>query len=217
MGLVWDKPENSLSAALGLSPNQKLSNPVPRIGLVCNSRSLAQSSVLPDSVEPLPRASDNGPEIPNASSAVARRTSAANMYVPIKFLFIERMPTNTTTSIPTQQTYGRCGTVRQSKKPPDTDQEPDDQPKLVSSLKCFRSVCQVCSKYQKKKKPRIRQSAPSPFLSCGDAGDHLHASPLVILRSQVRIVFDEENGNRDDHIGASLHQTLSALLRDPVP
>jgi len=39
-----------------------------------------------------------------------------------------------------------------------------------------------------------------------DALDYLQATPVVVTHSQLGIVFDEENGNRDDHIGASLHQ-----------
>jgi len=51
----------------------------------------------------------------------------------------------------------------------------------------------------------------------GDAADYLHATPLVVIQSQSRIVFDEENGNRDDHISAPLHQPFQALLPNPVP
>src|SRR6266404_8493524 len=40
----------------------------------------------------------------------------------------------------------------------------------------------------------------------GDTCAHSHACPFVVASSQLRIVFDEENGNRDNHIGASLHQ-----------
>jgi hypothetical protein len=39
----------------------------------------------------------------------------------------------------------------------------------------------------------------------GDALGHSRA-PLGETSSQLRIVFDPENGNRDDHIGTSLHQ-----------
>ena len=45
----------------------------------------------------------------------------------------------------------------------------------------------------------------------GDALVHCTA-PIVVTDSQLRIVFDPENGNRDDHIGASLHQTCQRLL-----
>jgi hypothetical protein len=40
----------------------------------------------------------------------------------------------------------------------------------------------------------------------GDAPVHCRA-PLGETPSQCRIVFNPENGNRDDHIGASLHQS----------
>ena len=40
----------------------------------------------------------------------------------------------------------------------------------------------------------------------GDAPDYLQTTPRVVIQSQLRIIFDPENGNRDDHIGASLHQ-----------
>src|SRR5207249_12134023 len=88
----------SPSSCLGLSPNQKLSKPLPRIGLVCIPNTAVQSSVLPDNLEPLPKLSDICPEIPNLSSATVTRTNAANSYVPIKFLFALRMPTNTITT-----------------------------------------------------------------------------------------------------------------------
>src|SRR5438876_345667 len=102
MGFVWDKKENNgYLETYSLSPNQKLSNPDPKIGLMSISRRSVQSPLLPDNSEPLPRASDRWPEIPNASSAAAMRTNAANRYVPINFLFIKRLPTNTTTRIPT--------------------------------------------------------------------------------------------------------------------
>src|SRR5437588_848347 len=47
----------------------------------------------------------------------------------------------------------------------------------------------------------------------GDTVDHLTASPWIIITPQFRIVFDEENGNRDEHIGASLHQSFYRFLR----
>ena len=37
--------------------------------------------------------------------------------------------------------------------------------------------------------------------------------PQVEASSQFRIVFDEENGNRNDHIGTSFHQPFYRFLR----
>src|SRR5439155_6616588 len=127
------------------------------------SRRCAQSNVLPDRVDCLPRASDKPPEIPNPSSAAARRTNAANMYVPIKFLFIERMPTNKIVSAPIRRDMKDVALCACEK----SHQIPIKNPAINRSsfrLQVFRSVCQVCSKCQKKKKPRIRQSAPNMFL-----------------------------------------------------
>src|SRR4026209_2525781 len=151
------------SSRFSLSPNQKLSNPVPRIGLVWSPRRPAQWSVRPDIVELLPRPSDKRPEIPNASSAATSRTNADNRYVPIKFLFTERMPTNTTISIPTIRDIDDVALCACEK----SHQIPIKNPAISRSsfrLQRLRSLFQVCSKYQKKKNPRIMQSAPSPFL-----------------------------------------------------
>src|SRR5256714_5054413 len=140
----------SPSNCLGLSPNQKLSNPVPRIGLVCIPNRAVQSPVLPDSSEPLPRLSEKRPEIPNAISAAARRTNAANMYVPIKCLFVERMPTNTTTSIPITRHVKDVALCACEK----SHQIPIRNPAIRRSSfrrKVLRWSGQVCSKYQKKK------------------------------------------------------------------
>src|SRR5207248_1109268 len=86
-------------------PNHQLSNPAPRIGFPSfelTSRQCAQISVLPVRVEPLPKLSDKRAEIPTASSAAVKRTSPANMHVPMNF-FIKRILTNTTISIPTNR------------------------------------------------------------------------------------------------------------------
>jgi len=101
--------------------------------------------------------------------------------------------------------------VRQPKKPTDTDQESDDQPKLVTPLKASLSV-PGSQQIPKEKETQDQTILTEPVFVCGDSGAHLHASPLVILRSQVRIVFDEQNGNRDDHIGAPFHQTYQRFL-----
>ena len=74
-----------------------------------------------------------------------------------------------------------------------------------SRLRVFRSVRQICSKYQKKNKPRIRQSIPRLFLRWVMPW-LIGPVPRTGSSSQLRIVFDPENGNRDDDIGASLHQ-----------
>src|SRR4030095_16240902 len=173
------------SSRSSLSPNQKLSNPVPRTGLVCNSRRRVQSSVLPDMPEPLPRAWEKFPEIPNASSAATSRTNADNRYVPIKFLFTERMPTNTTISIPTIRDIDDVALCACEK----SHQIPIKNPAISRSssrLQRLRSLFQVCSKYQKKKNPRIMQSAPSPFLPSAMplfAGMTVQSSSLLLHTS----------------------------------
>src|SRR6185437_1903517 len=93
--------KNIPSSCFSLSPNQKLSKPDPKIGLMSISRRRVQSPFLPDNSEPLPRAADRWPEIPNVNSVAAMRTNATNKYVPINFLFVEGRPINTTTRIPT--------------------------------------------------------------------------------------------------------------------
>jgi hypothetical protein len=45
----------------------------------------------------------------------------------------------------------------------------------------------------------------------GDAFVH-HLAPRTGTPSQLRIVFDPENGNWHDHIGASLHQTYQPFF-----
>ena len=40
----------------------------------------------------------------------------------------------------------------------------------------------------------------------GDTVVHWVPGPLIEASTQLGIVFDKENGNRDDHIGAPLHQ-----------
>ena len=114
------------------------------------------------------------------------------------------MPTNTTTSAPTRKHIKDVALCACEK----SHQIPIKNPAISRSsfrLQVLRSVRQVCSKCQKKKKPRIKQSAPSMFLSAAMpvfiAPPHWSKTP-----SQLRIVFDPENGDRDDHIGASLHQ-----------
>jgi hypothetical protein len=101
--------------------------------------------------------------------------------------------------------------VRPRKKPPDTDQKPDDQPKLVASLKASLTV-PGSQHIPKEKETQDQTISTQQVLVYGDAGAHLDASPLVILRSQVRIIFYEEDGNRDNHIGAPFHQTYQPFL-----
>src|SRR5436309_16022262 len=95
------------------------------------------------------------------------------MYVPIKFLFIKRKPTNTTSSIPITRHVDDVAQCACEK----SHQIAIENPVISRSsfrLQELRSVCQICSKYQKKKEPRIRQSCPSPFLPW--------AMPLVIWK-----------------------------------
>jgi hypothetical protein len=95
--------------------------------------------------------------------------------------------------------------VRQSQKVQDTDQEPGDQPKLVSSLSVpFGSP--GLQQIPKEKETQDQTICTEPVFADGDALDYLHATPLVVTNCQSGIVSDPENGNRDDHIGASLHQ-----------
>src|SRR4029079_13145302 len=131
-------------------PNQKLSNPVPRTGLISTSSRCVQSVVRPERPAPLPRAWEYCPDMPNASSPTTTRTSAVNIYVPIKFLFIERMPTKTTSTIPTikdVRDVALCACER-------SHQIAIKNPAIRRSslrLHLLRSARQVCSKYQKKK------------------------------------------------------------------
>src|SRR5438876_5121275 len=85
------------------------------------------------------------------------------MYVPINLLLIEWMPTNTTVSAPTKRQMRDVALCASEK----SHQRPIKNPAISRSsfrLQLLRSVFQVCSKCQKKKKPRIRQSAPNMFL-----------------------------------------------------
>ena len=53
--------------------------------------------------------------------------------------------------------------MRQPKKPPDTDQESDDQPKLVTPLKASLSV-PGSQQIPKEKETQDQTIEPSPFL-----------------------------------------------------
>src|SRR5512133_3855836 len=96
--------------------------------------------------------------------------------------------------------------MRYSQKVQDTDREPGDQPKLVSSLSVpFGSP--GLQQMPKEKETQDQTIFTQPVFAGGDAHHRRDASPLVsVSYSQVRVVSDPENGNRDDHIGASLHQ-----------
>src|SRR5438874_8185175 len=95
--------------------------------------------------------------------------------------------------------------MRQSQKVQDTDQEFGDQPKLVSSPSVpFGSP--GLQQMPKEKETQDQTIGTQRVFADGDALDYLHATPLVVTHSHLRVVSDPENGNRDDHIGASLHQ-----------
>src|SRR5207249_4726544 len=47
----------------------------------------------------------------------------------------------------------------------------------------------------------------------GDAFNHLDATPPVIVRPQLRVILNEENGNRDDNVGRPLHQGSQRFCR----
>jgi hypothetical protein len=95
--------------------------------------------------------------------------------------------------------------VRQSQKVQVTDEESGDQPKLVSSLSVpFGSP--GLQQMPKEKETQDQTIGTERVFAESDALDYLHATPVVVTQSQSRIVSDPENGNRDDHIGASLHQ-----------
>ena len=153
------------------------------------------------------------PEIPNVSSATARRTNAANMYVPIKFLFIERMPTNTTTRTPINRDVRDVALCACDKSHQIAIKNPAVR-KSSFRLSLPRSSGQVCSRYQKKKKPRIRQIGTQTcfYLS---AMPVLNASPVhgSKPRPHCGIVLDKQNGDRNDDVGASFHQSCYRFLR----
>src|SRR5205823_2134815 len=87
----------------------------------------------------------------------------------------------------------------------DTDQEPGDQPKLVSSLSVPVGSPRL-QQMPKEKETQDQTISTQRVFADGDALDYLRATPFVVIHCQLRIVSDPENGNRDDHIGASLHQ-----------
>ena len=58
----------------------------------------------------------------------------------------------------------------------------------------------------KEKETQDQTIHTQPVFADGDALDRLQATPVVVTKSLLGIVSDPENGNRDDHIGASLHQ-----------
>ena len=101
--------------------------------------------------------------------------------------------------------------MRRPKKPPDTDQESDDQPKLVTPLKASLSV-PGSQQIPKEKETQDQTICTQPVFADGDALGYARATPLVVSHSQLGIVFDPENGNRDDHIGAPFHQTYQRFL-----
>ena len=123
----------------------------------------------------------------------------------MKFLFTKRLPTNTTISYPYKQSNGSCGAVRVCQKPKDTEREPGDQPKFVSSPSAPLSWPGL-QQIPKEKETQDETICTQRVFASGDAFVHLRASPFVVIHSPLGIIFDEENGNRDDHIGAPLHQ-----------
>ena len=134
------------------------------------------------------------------------------MYVPIKFLFIERMPTNTTISTPINKDIRDVALCACDKSHQIAIKNPAVR-KSSFRLSLPRSSGQICSKYQKKKNPRIRQSAPSMFLFPAMPLFIPHARPLVEASTQLGIVLDKQNGDRNDHVGTSFHQSFYRFLR----
>ena len=138
-------------------------------------------------------------------------------YVPMKFLFLERMPTNTTISAPIKKDVKAVALCAWEKSHQIAIKNPPVREEFVSSKGLPRSSGQICNKYQKKKDPRMKQSAPSAFLSPGDTIISSHPRPRVEASTQLRIVFDKQNGNRNNHISTSFHQPFYRFLGDPVP
>jgi hypothetical protein len=94
--------------------------------------------------------------------------------------------------------------VRQSEKVQDTNREAGDQPKLVSSLSVpFGSP--GLQQIPKEKETQDQKICTQHVFVYGDAPVYYRA-PLAGTASQLGIVSEPENGNRDDHIRASLHQ-----------
>src|SRR5437016_13709668 len=94
------------------------------------------------------------------------------------------------------QTCEGCRTVRLRKKPPDTDQEPGDQAKLVSS----QGAPLERPGLQQIPKEKITQDqtiCPQQVFVCGDTGARCLA-PRSEAPSQLRIIVDETNGNGDN-------------------
>src|SRR5437868_5775494 len=91
---------------------------------------------------------------------------------------------------------------RLGQKPPDTDQKPGDQQKLVSSPSVTLSLPGL-QQMPKEKETQNQQVFTEQVFAGGDANVLWQATPRVVSHSQLNIVLDEENGNRDDHIGTS--------------
>src|SRR5207249_12340371 len=58
----------------------------------------------------------------------------------------------------------------------------------------------------KEKETPVQANCTKHVFICVDTCAHSDATPRVELPSQFGIVFNEQNRNRDHHIGASLHQ-----------
>ncbi len=89
-------------------------------------------------------------EIPNVISAITTRTRAASRYVPIKFVFTNRLPTAATTTIPTSRHVTDVALCACEK----SHQMPTPKPPISHSslrLHALRSIWRTCSRYQKKK------------------------------------------------------------------
>ena len=64
----------------------------------------------------------------------------------------------------------------------------------------------------KEKETQDQTICTQQVLAYRDAVVGRQAAPLLEGSTPLRIVFDEENGNRDDHIGASLHQACQRFF-----